>query len=278
MNALPLVSIGMPVYNGERTLAAAIESILAQTWPDWELVISDNCSTDATEAICRGYAAGEPRIRYLRQPVNQGAHANFRCVLDQARGEYFMWAAADDLRSADFIEVNLSFLRGHPDYASSCSPVRLEGASDARYVGDSPVTGSRAERILGVIPAHANGRFYALFRRSALLDCREIVNPYLGSDWSIMVHVAAQGALNRVEKGWTVLGSGGASRSGNLYRGSRRDRLDFWLPFATFSRFAWSHRDGFSPAQKLRLLGKLAHLNAFGFIAQAGEALRRARR
>ncbi|WNC86000.1 glycosyltransferase family 2 protein [Thermosynechococcus sp. QKsg1] len=89
------LSIGMPVYNGAKFIREALDSLLAQTFTDFELIISDNASTDETEAICREYAAKDKRIRYVRQAQNLGAAANFKYVLDEARGEYFMWAAAD---------------------------------------------------------------------------------------------------------------------------------------------------------------------------------------
>ncbi|ADR19063.1 glycosyltransferase family 2 protein [Calditerrivibrio nitroreducens] len=100
----PQVSIGMPVYNGAKFISEALDSLLAQTFTDFELIISDNASTDETEAICREYAAKDKRIRYIRQRENLGAAANFKYVLDQAEGEYFMWAAADDVWDKKWIE------------------------------------------------------------------------------------------------------------------------------------------------------------------------------
>lgn len=92
----PVVSIGMPVYNGEKYITEALDSLLAQTFKDFELIISDNASTDATESICCNYAKRDSRIRYFRQEKNLGALRNFQFVLDEAVGEYFMWAACDD--------------------------------------------------------------------------------------------------------------------------------------------------------------------------------------
>jgi len=100
----PKISIGMPVYNGAKYIREALDSLLGQTFTDFELIISDNASTDNTEAICREYAAKDERIRYIRQPHNLGASANFKFVLDEAQGEYFMWAAADDVWDKNWIE------------------------------------------------------------------------------------------------------------------------------------------------------------------------------
>lgn len=103
----PRISIGMPVYNGERFMHKAIDSLLAQTMSDFELIISDNASTDSTEAICRNYEKQDARIRYARQTTNQGPGVNFRFVLEEAVGNYFMWAAADDYWSVNWLEILL---------------------------------------------------------------------------------------------------------------------------------------------------------------------------
>lgn len=98
---LPEVSIGLPVYNGSAYLREALDSLLAQTFTDFELIISDNGSTDDTGDICRAYARCDPRIRYVRQEPNRGALVNFQFVLDNARGRFFCWAAADDRWNSD---------------------------------------------------------------------------------------------------------------------------------------------------------------------------------
>ena len=92
----PRVSIGLPVYNGDNYLAETLDSILAQTFTDFELIISDNGSTDRTEAICRRYAAQDHRVRYVRNPSNLGAARNYKRAFELARGEYFKWNGHDD--------------------------------------------------------------------------------------------------------------------------------------------------------------------------------------
>lgn len=93
----PLVSIGVPVYNGEPYLAEALDSLLAQTFEDLEVIICDNASTDGTEEIGRAYAARDGRVRYVRNPSNVGPTANHRRTFELSRGRYFRWAAADDV-------------------------------------------------------------------------------------------------------------------------------------------------------------------------------------
>ena len=114
---IPRVSIGLAVYNGERYLAQAIESILAQTYRDFELVIFDNASTDHTGAICREFAARDPRIRYTRNPLNVGGANNHNLTVQSARGEFFRWAAHDDVLAPTLLEKCVAALDENPDVA-----------------------------------------------------------------------------------------------------------------------------------------------------------------
>lgn len=91
-----LITVGMPVFNGERTIEKAIQSVLNQEFNNFELIISDNCSTDSTEQICEKYASIDPRIVYTRQNRNVGMYKNFLHLLQKAKGEYFLFNAADD--------------------------------------------------------------------------------------------------------------------------------------------------------------------------------------
>ena len=129
---IPKVSIGMPVYNGEKYIREALDSLLAQTYTDFELIISDNASTDGTEAICREYMNRDTRIKYIRQPTNIGAHNNFLYLLQHARGEYFKWFAHDDYLEPFFLEMIIQYLDDHDDVVLCMSDVKL--MDDARQV------------------------------------------------------------------------------------------------------------------------------------------------
>lgn len=104
MSRGPRLSIGLPVYNGEKYVAESIEALLGQTYEDFELIISDNASTDGTAEICRRYEKLDSRVRYLRQDRNIGAAPNQGFLLMEARGELFKWAAADDLYARDLVK------------------------------------------------------------------------------------------------------------------------------------------------------------------------------
>jgi glycosyltransferase involved in cell wall biosynthesis len=110
----PRVSIGLPVYNGENYLAETLDSILAQTFTDFEVIISDNASTDRTETICRQYAAQDRRIRYLRNTSNLGAAKNYNRVFELSQGEYFKWNGHDDPLAPVFLERCVAVLDRHP--------------------------------------------------------------------------------------------------------------------------------------------------------------------
>jgi len=111
---LPYVSIGLPVYNGERFLTQALDSLLAQTFENFELIISDNASTDRTQEICKDYAVKDRRIRYYRNDQNLGAARNYNRVFELSSGKYFKWAAHNDLCAPVLIERCVEVLDSEP--------------------------------------------------------------------------------------------------------------------------------------------------------------------
>lgn len=113
--AEPLVSIGLPVRNGERTLDTAVRSVLAQDYDRIELVISDNASDDGTEEVCRQFARSDPRIRYIRQPHDIGLVPNFNAVLHAARGTYFRWIGDDDWLTPGYVSRCAAVLAADPE-------------------------------------------------------------------------------------------------------------------------------------------------------------------
>lgn len=111
----PVVSIGVPVYNSEHFIGKALDSLIAQTFTDFEIVISDNASTDRTGEICQEYAARDSRVRYIRQPENIGLPRNWNAVVHAARGEFFKWASANDVCAPNMLEKCVAVLRADPD-------------------------------------------------------------------------------------------------------------------------------------------------------------------
>lgn len=131
----PKVSIGVPVYNGERYLETALEALLGQTYTDLELLIQDNASTDHTGDICRQYAQQDPRVKYVRNNANVGAAENHNLVFRRSRGEYFKWAAHDDLCARHFIEACVDVLDHDPSVILCTGEIQLieEDGSPVQY-------------------------------------------------------------------------------------------------------------------------------------------------
>jgi glycosyltransferase involved in cell wall biosynthesis len=137
----PLVTIGLPVYNGARHLEAAIRSLLDQTARDFTLVISDNCSTDETPRICERFAAEDPRIRYVRQEKNLGPMRNYEYLIRTATTPYFTWAADDDIRPPQYLAEALRLLAAAPDAVGCAMGVRLVDEAGSLIEQVSPPDG-----------------------------------------------------------------------------------------------------------------------------------------
>ena len=198
----PGVSVGMPAYNGERWIAASIESVLNQTYDNFELIISDNASTDATEEICKGYAARDPRIRYLRQATNLGASENYNTVFRSARAPYFKWASSNDICHATFLEKCLAAFQDRPDLAL-CYP-------RARLFEDEPEDGEDNDDGLDLPEESPCRRFERLVSqmelnnimnglvRSNILSQTPLIKPYFSSDVVLMAEVALHGKIAEI--------------------------------------------------------------------------------
>ncbi len=161
----PLVSIGLPVFNGEKYLPRALDSLLAQDYSHFELIISDNASTDNTSDISHAYMTKDDRIRYYRSEINYGAAWNFERTFRLANGEYFMWAAHDDVWLPSFISMLVDALQRHPDSSVAMSAVERIHADGTRHdiVKYSGKTDPSRMDYLNLALAIAAGRPYHLF-------------------------------------------------------------------------------------------------------------------
>jgi glycosyltransferase involved in cell wall biosynthesis len=195
----PLVSIGMPVYNGGKTIRAAIDSILAQSYRNLELIISDNASTDDTASICNELTQTDSRIRYVRQVSNLGAVANFSFVLSESVGEFFMWAAADDLRSEGCIEFYLNHIgqKGlvFTTYASYCFDAKVSVCIPLKSYQERDVNAiAAAEYIKRPTPSY----IYGMFRRHDLernIHCLSV--PFDWSDIYLVTNVILSSGVSQ---------------------------------------------------------------------------------
>ena len=195
----PLICLGLPVYNGEKFVGDAIRSILVQDHKNFELIITDNASTDSTEKICREFAASDPRVRYVRNQRNLGAGPNHNLAFELSRGKYFKWCACDDRISENFLSACLAALEKDTDaiLAYGITQTIDEDGRLVPLVGrmmkareDSNDPGLRFKKDL--IDRATNFEIFGLIRSDALRKTT-MHRPYYGSDKALMTELALLG-------------------------------------------------------------------------------------
>lgn len=198
----PLVSIGMPVYNGERYVNEALRSLLAQDYPNLEIIVSDNASTDQTAHICQEHARHDYRVRYHRAEQNRGASWNFNRVFELSRGQYFMWAGHDDLWAPECVGRCVERLEADPEAIlchSSSQPISMsdDRPIGAPYLGDSFVneaTTVRGRWSAAVRKNSLHAAIYGVIRRSALEKTRRF-GITIGADAVLTAELSLQGKI-----------------------------------------------------------------------------------
>jgi glycosyltransferase involved in cell wall biosynthesis len=198
--AVPAVSIGLPVFNGENFLEAAIRSVLAQTLDDFELIVCDNASTDRTAEIGNDYAARDSRIRYFRNPRNLGAAPNYNLAFSHARGRYFRWLAHDDRMLPSYLAKTVRVLDERSDAIlcntvvsyidGSGTPIGLYNSELAR--ADSPSAAVRFAWM--VLRSHSCVDFFGLIRRDALRGSL-LHGSFHGADRAFLAQLALRGRM-----------------------------------------------------------------------------------
>ena len=202
-----LVSIGLPVYNGDRYLAEAIESILAQTHDNIELIICDNASTDRTQEICERFRQRDQRVRYVRNQKNIGGNGNFRKTFELSRGRYFKWASHDDNLAPDFVASCLAALEKDSEVVLSLPPIVYidqDGRQTAEQdVPDVSIEGSRyLDRIRRFfdLQVASDDIVYAIFGviRADVLRQLDVWEPYVSSEEILMLDLLQYGKLRQI--------------------------------------------------------------------------------
>jgi glycosyltransferase involved in cell wall biosynthesis len=245
----PRVSIGLPVYNGEEFLEEAIDSILSQTYEDFELIISDNASTDLTDKICQTYAAQDARIVYSRNRENIGGMNNANLTFRRSRGEYFRFAGHDDRYAPTLLERLVTEFDKRPD-TTVCfaATVMIDGQGNetgVRY----PTEGTAATAVERfrelVLTNRPGGAIYGLIR-SDILRQTGLLRNYTGSDYTLLCELALRGPFHLVPE----LLFFNRFHDRNVYKDSRgrmawarpdlaksgRPTMPYWLRLADYIR------------------------------------------
>ncbi len=243
MSDRPRVTIGLPVYNGERFLAESIESVLGQTYRDLELVIADNASTDRSLEIAEEYAASDPRVRILRSDENRGAAWNYNRLLDEARGSLFRWHAHDDLFAPTLIDACVAALDADPGAVLAHSWTLFiddDGTPVRTFEDDLGATADRpSERLDAVITnlTYCNAVFGLI--RTEPLAASARIRSFPGSDVSLLYELSALGRFAVIDEPLYL------RRPGNSVKGRSRSVIADWFqPGGPGSRFpgAWIYR------------------------------------
>lgn len=171
---MPMVTIGMPVYNDKLFLRKALDSIIAQSFRNFELIISDDNSTDGSSDICAEYAKKDDRITYIRQPENIGISKNMKYLLDKAKGEYFMWAADDDLWDTNFINTLLGCFKEKGIVSAFCPMVFIDEKDNVLATPRGRATDYSGNnsfvRLKKLIKIFDDSFGYGLFKRNEIKD------------------------------------------------------------------------------------------------------------
>ena len=232
------VSIGLPVYNGGKFIRKKLDSLLEQRLSNFEIIISDNNSTDLTHKICKEYASKDKRIRYFQQNENIGGWKNFGFVLQKAKYEYFLWTAVDDIILPQFLEETLKILESDKKIVASTSTMKLYGKRTSElqtntsnrwiikkikkislnfgYMNMFSATGTYENRIKEYFKnIRHNQVFYSVFRTEQIKQSF-VKNEALWSDACTIFNILKFGELFVIDKMLMSVYDGGQSRSGML--------------------------------------------------------------
>lgn len=200
----PRITLGLPVYNGANYLRETLESLRAQTFSEWTLLVSDNASTDATMDIVREFAAEDDRIQYQVHEENIGAHRNYNSIVPRANSEYFKWMAHDDLLAPTFLERCVAILDARPEVVLAFTAAeRIDELgnkiddlrSKSNYESDSPYVRLRAY----IGDRMKAPPIFGVMRRSTLLQTA-LLRSYGASDFTFLEEMAMRGRFGYVDE------------------------------------------------------------------------------
>jgi glycosyltransferase involved in cell wall biosynthesis len=195
----PTLTIGLPVYNGARYLEGAVESILEQSFGDFELIISDNASSDGTEAVCRALATRDPRVSYRRNARNVGLSGNFNLLVPLARGRLFKWATSDDVLLPGYLDRCVAALDADPAVILAYPRTEfVDGEGESLGLTDpgwNLVSDDVSERLLyAILAGHWVNAALGVIRTDALRRTR-LLPRYAGGDFRLMTELAVLGKM-----------------------------------------------------------------------------------
>ena len=229
-----LISIGIPIYNAEKTLQKSIKSILQQSYKNIEIIISDNNSNDSTYHMCRKLYDKDKRIKLFRQKKSIDVIDNFIFVYKKSNGNFFMWHPSHYFRSKNFIKKNFEILKKNNNVIGSCSKDLFFDEVGKRewtkFSLEKNILQNLQEFVKNIRRSH--GIFYALYRKSKNSSNYKISN-YIAHDWNFCIGMILQGKIKRIDSGYTLIGRGSSTRS-DYYKKNRKIFIEIFFPFYFF--------------------------------------------
>ena len=209
MNKKIKVTIGIPVYNSERSIKRRIEEICSQTFQDFVIVISDNASTDKTRHICEEFSKEDERISIFHQEKNRGPYWNFNFILSKANTEYFVMATGDDIWSKNFLEKNVEFLEKNKQFVGSISEVSLfhRNENDIKLINNTKkfqyaisINSHFEKRLSSYLKYNMAAQYYSVFKtkdiKFANFYKKNSNNGMWQSDFATILKILKRGRLN----------------------------------------------------------------------------------
>ena len=230
-----LLRVGMPVFNGEKFLSRSITSLLNQTYSNFELIISDNASTDQTSYICKEFAKKDKRIIYVRQEQNFGGIWNYNYVLKESKSKYFMWAAVDDFWEPEFIAKNIAILESNNEFVSSTSLTKWFGDNHdddhknsknrnlllkirfaLKPVKIHSLDKTFEENVRELLSKGHADMMYGIFKTDVLNTIVRNIDFGVGWGYAMLLNVLKFGKINVIDEILILKYDGGLSKSGMI--------------------------------------------------------------
>jgi len=286
------LSIGLPVFNGEKFLHKCLSSLLEQSYEDFEIIISDNASTDKTEIICQEYSKKDKRINYIRQEKNIGLLPNFNFVLEQSDNEFFMWMGVDDYILPDYVKKNMNILKSNSNVVGSVSKIQPYTLSDfnnnqinSKFIEFTKklrtrfkkleafsISGNYDKKVRSYLTGSTCQVIYGIFRTQQLQKSI-IPSLFIGLDWAEVLNVLKFGDIHVINEVLMYEFEGGRSSGGILHisKTYNPDNFSIFFPWYPFTKTCVKIL-GFKLF--LKNLDYFIKLNFEGFVSQILDMIR----
>jgi glycosyltransferase involved in cell wall biosynthesis len=255
----PIITIGLPTYNGEKTVKRTIDSVLAQTITNFELIISDDGSTDSTVKICREYEEKDSRIKLIQKNKTTGWIWNFIYLAKKANTKYFVWIANDDYWEPQFIEKNIKILETNPEIVCSISDIQLVGANIKNYYSNQkifnsrdghkkfefvrPINGTYDEKVKNIIEFNWVHGTYSIFRTEKLKESI-IHNAFASWDFALILNVVKFGDLHVLDEVLAYRDTEGFTSKKTLIESLKTQRFGWFKTYFPYIPFTiWCLRN-----------------------------------